>query len=89
MFTALILIAKDFALPPCWYLVSGICATLNLHIQALKLNQTKAEYSFEGCYFGTIMRSGENQMQACTKIPVYTVLLSYSYVSDLVYTPEL
>ena len=38
-------------------LLEGICATLNLRIQALRLHRYKAGYLFEGCYFGAIMGS--------------------------------
>ena len=47
LYTALICSAKNFALQPC---LEGIFATFNSHIQALKLNQDKAGYSFKGFF---------------------------------------
>ena len=45
----------------------GICAILNLSIQALKLHRYKGGYLFEGCYFGAIIRSAKIAKIKCVQ----------------------
>ena len=73
LYTTLIWNAKHFVSIA---LLEGICATLNLHIQALKQSRYKVGYLFEGCYFGTIMGSMKIAKIKCLqKIPVIQYFL--------------
>ena len=45
--------------------LEGVCATLNLRIQALKQNRYKAGFLFERCYFGAIIGSTKRAKIKC------------------------
>ena len=49
-------------------MLEGICATVYLRIQVLKLSQILAGYPFEGCYFGTIMANAKIGKIKCLSI---------------------